>query len=254
VAELDVDLIPDFDELENQLDDEDLTKEVTFDGGGGAGGGGGGAGDGLLATLGIEAGTDIASGARGGGALGKLAGGLSSAVLLLGSVVGLLAILEPIQKAIGFLVRQVELFVVPFVSALRPVLELVQKAAVRLVQILRNPREFFSGLISTVKRALAPLINRFVRAINSTIPGANIQTVSAGGQGSIRGAGQEFESAGQTGESGAAASTLAEIGAKAATTSNPALTGLSNTLLSDDATNEALFNLANSVLGGGRTE
>jgi len=252
MAELDVDLIPDFDELENRLDDEELTKEVNVDGGGAAGGGGGGDGGGLLATLGLEAGTDIASGAGQGGALGKVAGGLSSAVVLLGSIVGFLALLEPIQQAIGFLVRQVELFVVPFVSALRPVLELVQKAAVRIVQLLRNPGEFFSGLINTVKQALAPLINNFIRAINSTVPGVNLQTLSTGSQGSLRTAGREFESVGETNQADSAFSTLVDIGAEAATQANPALIGLSNTLLSDDATNEALFNLAGSVLGGGR--
>jgi len=117
VAELDVDLIPDFDELESRLDDEELTKEVNVDGGGAGGGAGGGDG-GLLATLGLEAGTDIASGAGQGGALGKIAGGLTSTVALLGGIIGFLALLEPIQQILSFLLRQVELFIIPVVTAL----------------------------------------------------------------------------------------------------------------------------------------
>jgi len=248
MAELDVDLIPDFDELENRLDDEELTKEVNVDGGGGAGGGGGGGDGGLLATLGLEAGTDIASGAGKGGALGKIAGGLTSTVALLGGIIGFLALLEPIQQILSFLLRQVELFIIPVVTALRPVLELIQRFVVAAVRFFRNPGDFLSNIFTAIRRALASIVNSVIRTINSTIPGANFETVSTGQQGTIRDTGISRTS----GTTAGGPDTVSRVDLVRDTVQAVASTDVvRNFLISDDANKEAIKRRI-ETLGGSR--
>lgn len=182
MASTEINFIPDFDELDRQIQDEDFETEIDADvqADGGAGGGG------IVDALGLaEIGSDIGTGGgQGAGIFGSIAGSLSSVTLLLGAVVGFLALLEPIQKAVGFIVRQFELFVTPLVSALLPVLELLQEASVQLIRLFRNPDQFLSGLVNNIKRALAPLVNSIISGLNG-LPGVNIQPVSTG-QGDIR--------------------------------------------------------------------
>lgn len=264
MAELQVDLIPNFDELEGELEDEEVTKQVVVDtpgaGGGGVqeGGGDGGGGGGLLATLGAEAGTDIASGAGKGGALGRLAGGVSAIVSVLGAILGVLLLLEPIQEALGFLVRQLELLVVPLVSALRPVLEVVQKAVIRLIQFLRNPDEFLTGLVNSLRNVLAPIVNSFIDAVNQTVPGVQLDPVS-GAQGQTLRETGEFDQVSQNPRAGETQSSIARGATEAAITAvlpalAPASSSVAGFLLSDDASQERLKQQASSGsnLSGGR--
>lgn len=226
-------------DLENDLDDLEADVDVSGQQGGAVSGGGGGPGGEIAAGLGVEAGSDLATGGKKGGILGGIAGGLSKTVVLLSSVVAFLALLEPIQQAIGFLVRQFELLVVPFIASLRPLLRVVQKAVVRILDFLRNP----SSLLSAIKKGLAPFANAVVGALNN-IPGVNISPVSVSQGG---GTGKEFRATAQgQGANNNALETLAEspFGGAALGGSSAAFL-----LLSDDAKQEKDQNQSNGFLG-----
>lgn len=132
---LSVGLMADTEELENQIEDGDYEADVDVDGSGGGGGmGGGGAGGGIL----------------GGGIAGRaFAGGGATTLLGIGAVVSVLAAilsqLEPIKELIGFLVRQVELFIIPFIKPLTPILNEISEAMAKFIQFTRDPTGFLSG-------------------------------------------------------------------------------------------------------------
>lgn len=228
-------------DLENDLEQADIQADVATQQQVNVG-----EGDGLGATSVIEgaglaeAGSDIATGPNKGGLAG-LAGGISKLAIGITALVGFLALLEPVQQALGFIARQFELFIVPFIAALQPVLELLQKAAVQLIQIFRNPGDFFSGLLSQIKKALAPFANSVIRGLN-TIPGVSISTVSTG-KGEARQTG--FRSTGTQGDPVDEISR--DVAARGGFNISNAGTTVTNYLLSDDATVEKL----KSNLGGG---
>jgi len=166
-------------DLENDLEDANLEAPTGTQGtSGGAAGGGDGFGleGGLTAA---EFGSDAATGPGGGGIAGQLAGGISKAVVLLGAVVGFLALLEPVQQALSFIVRQFELAVIPLIVALRPILELIQKFAVQIIKLLRNPTQFISGIIQGITKALKPVANAIIGGLNQ-LPFVNLSPVTTG--------------------------------------------------------------------------
>jgi len=244
-------------DLENDLDDVKVEPKVSTERDEGSGGAaasgidtgravqqdGGAEGIGAEAgLLGAEAGTDVATGSGKGGALGSIAGGVGKGVALLGAIAGFLALLEPVQKAIGFIARQFELLVVPFVAALRPLLEILQQAVVRVLQFFRNP----GALLEGIKNALAPFANTIINGLNN-IPGVDIDRVQTEDtQGGFRQTGQsqrqelkEDVAEGVFGAGGNAAGAVPVIAEK-----------LTNSLISDDAFVEKLSNKLSSGKAG----
>lgn len=230
-------------DLESDLDDVKVGTTA-----GERQGAAGGAGSELAAGLGVEAGSDIASGGGKGGILGSIAGGIGKIAGLLIGIVAFLALLEPIQKAVSFLVRQFELLVVPVLVALRPFLAALQKAAVSILQLFRNPDEFLKG----IKNALAPFVNAVIGGLNN-IPGVDIQRINTDGQNRVG-----FRSTGASTQSRETAETLAESqtrtpgGGLAGIASLGFSTGFS--LISDDAAVEKVKQQLANDLGGNLLE
>lgn len=238
MAATEISFIPQFDELDQQIEDEEFQTDIQADVQAEEGGG-------IAEALGLaEIGSDIGTGGGGGaGIFGRIAGALSSTVILLGAIVGALALLEPIQQAVGFIVRQFELLVVPLVAALLPVLELLQDLAVSVIRAFRNPQQFFSGLFNGIKNALAPFVNAVIGGLNR-IPGVDIQPVTTG-QGQASQAGFR-----DTGEQAGTAGVAQDFISENLLQLTPATVGsaVTNYLLSDDA---ALEKLKNQASGSG---
>jgi len=176
--EVGVRLIPDTDQLEDDLEDADLTAGVgsTPSGAVGGGGTGGGAASLEAGVAGAEFGSDFATGKGKGGLAGGLAGISSRLTAVLGVlavIAGVLATLEGIQQGVGLIAQQLELFVVPFITLLTPVLEDLNQAVIRLTKFLRNPTSVFGGDQSG-------LISDFETAGTSTAGGNAGNALSAG--------------------------------------------------------------------------
>lgn len=179
--------IPDLDELEEQVNEDGelvIDAQVDTEGGGGMRGGDdatdstGTGGGGTMFGLAAEAGSDVATGGgKGSGMLGGILGGISKMTLLLGAVVAGLAMLEPIQAALGGILRVLEIFVVPLAMALSPLVNALSRVATDMVQFFRNPGESIAGAIKTVMEGV---INALIGALNA-IPGVNISKVNFGG-------------------------------------------------------------------------
>lgn len=178
--------IPDLDDMEDKINDEgDLVLEADVDAsGGGTTSAGGddatdaGGGGGLTAGLAAEAGTDVATGGGpGAGAMGGMLGGISKIALGIGAIVGLLAMLEPIQEALGGVLRILEIFVVPLAMALSPLVNALSRVVTDMVQFFRNPGESIAGAIRNVMEGV---INALIGALNA-IPGVDISKVDFGG-------------------------------------------------------------------------
>lgn len=182
-------------DLEQDLEDAELTAGTDLTG---AGGGTGGGGDGVgteAAFAGAELGADAASPKQG---ITGLIGGIGKIGGALIAIAGLLVLLEPIQETLGLILRQFELFVVPFIAALTPLIEVVQKTVAQLIQIFRNPTDFIRGLVNGLLQAIQPFVNAVINALN-IIPGLNFNPVSLGGDGQARTAtGQPAASTGST--------------------------------------------------------
>jgi len=154
--------IPDLDELEDQVNDQGnlvIDAEVDTQGGQGSGVGaageatdsGGGGGSGAMLGLAAEAGSDVATGGgQGAGMMGGLLGGISKMTLLLGAAVGFLALLEPVQAALGGLLRIFEILVVPLVMSLTPLIQSLSNVVTDIVRFFRNPGESIAGAIRNV--------------------------------------------------------------------------------------------------------
>lgn len=173
-------LIPDLDKLEEMAQDGDVTIPVQPEDGRRTSGGdeatdssGGG---GMMGPLmGVEAGSDMASGGgKGSGMLGGLMGGISKMTVLLGAVVGLLLLLEPIQAALGGIMRILELVVVPFVAALSPVIQGLTDLVTQAIQFFRDPTK---GIGKVIRQVVQSLGNALIGALNQ-IPGVNVKPLS----------------------------------------------------------------------------
>jgi len=184
-------LIPDLDRLEEMAEDGDVKIPVEPEDGrrtaggdegtdstGPSGGGGGGGFAGPI--LGAELGSDVASGGgKGSGLAGGLLGGLSKMTVLLGAVVGLLLLLEPIQAALGGILRVLEIAIVPVVAALSPVIQGLTELVTQAVAFFRNPSK---GLGKVIRRVVQSLGNALIGALNQ-IPGVNVKPLSLGDTG-----------------------------------------------------------------------
>jgi len=149
-----------------------------------SGPGGGGGGFGTL--LGVEAGSDVASGGgKGSGMLGGLLGGISKMTLALSAVVGLLLLLEPIQAALGGILRVLELAVVPFVAALSPVIQGLSQLVTKAIGFFRNPSQ---GIGKVIRGVVQSLGNAIIGALNQ-IPGVNVKPLNLTGDGPAPGEG-----------------------------------------------------------------
>jgi len=182
--------ILDLDELEEQAQNGEIRVPVS--GGDSRGGGvgsdegtdssGPGGGGGLGGILGVEDGTDIASGGgKGSGMLGGMLGGISKMVVLLGAVVGLLLMLEPIQAALGGVLRILELAVVPFVAALTPVINSLTKLVTKALAFFRDPTQ---GIGKVIRQVVQSLGNAIIGALNQ-IPGVNVKPLSLTSEGKV---------------------------------------------------------------------
>lgn len=195
MAGVPIDFIPNFEDLQDELEDEDFEAEVDLQGEGtGTGGAGGGSGGGAMSgLLGAEAGSDIATGPGGAGLAGRAAGGggasagalaggaaILAVVALLAVAVAFLAKLEPIQQAVGFIMRMFELAVIPFVAALGPVMAKIEEGMGKLIQAFNNPDKFASKIGQSIKRILAQVANSIIGVLNS-VPGVNMSPVNVPG-------------------------------------------------------------------------
>lgn len=179
----------DFDEVKEELEDEEFTKEVQMQPtgqAGAAGGGGGGDGAGGILTeafLGGEIGADVGNPATGiTGALGGLSSAMMALLGVLTVAVGFLALLEPVQQALGFIMRQFELMIIPLVVALMPLMEALRDFAVQVLKFFQNPRQFVSNMVNGLMRALAPVVNAVIAGLNM-LPGVDIAPVTVPGGG-----------------------------------------------------------------------
>lgn len=174
--------IPDLDELEDQVNQDGsitvpVNAEAESGGGSGLNGGPGGdegtdaGGSGAMAGLAVEAGSDMATGGgEGAGMMGGMMGGLSKGALAGGAIAGLLLMLEPIQAALGGILRILELFVVPLAAALTPVAQGLATIVTDLIRFFRDPGESIGKAIGNVFRGV---VNALIGAMNQ-IPGVNI--------------------------------------------------------------------------------
>lgn len=169
--------IPDLDELEEQVNqDGSITVPVEADASASAGPGGdegtdAGMGGPAMGGLAVEAGSDMATGGgKGSGMMGGMMGGLSKGALAAGAVAGLLLMLEPIQAALGGILRILELFVVPLAAALTPVAQGLASIVTDMIRFFRDPGESIGKAIGNVFRGV---VNALIGAMNQ-IPGINI--------------------------------------------------------------------------------
>lgn len=184
-------LIPDLDQLEEMAQDGEVRIPVKGEDSRRTRGGDGatdssGAGGGMGGLLGLEAGTDVASGGGpGSGMLGGLVGGISKMVVAIGAVVGLLLLLEPIQAALGGILRVLELAVVPFVAALSPVIQGLTQLVTKAIAFFRNPSQ---GIGKVIRGVVQSLGNAIIGALNQ-IPGVNVRPLNLTGDGPAPGEG-----------------------------------------------------------------
>lgn len=155
-------------DLENDLQQADITGGLDLDTEGGAATGGGAGGIAEAAGL-AEIGSDIGSGAGGAGIAGRLSGALAgisaplvALVGLLTVAVGFLALLEPVQQALSFIVSQFELLIIPFISLLTPVLQKLNEFMVEALKFFRNPTGtlFGNDTTSTFETAGSSSVSR----------------------------------------------------------------------------------------------
>ena len=195
-------LIPDLEDLEKRAQEGEVRIPVSGQDGRTASGdegtdstGAGGIGGPLL---GMEAGSDIASGGgKGSGMLGGLMGGISKIALGVTAIVGILAMLEPIQAVLSGIMRILEFAVVPLAMALSPLINAMMEMVTKLTQFLRDP---VSGITSAIKSVVQSLGNAIIGGLNQ-IPGVNIKPLRLKGQEAPPGAGIQ-DTSGSTGREG----------------------------------------------------
>lgn len=156
-----VGFMPDFDELERKIQEQDFETEVTVD-----------AEDTPMGGMGADTG-GTAEGGQGGGGGGaggmagimEMLGGMSKRLMAILGVVGVLAMLEPIQQMIGLLVRILEIAVLPLVVMLVTLLEPFIMAFMRVIPGLMS---FFSDPAAKLESlffAVADRIGQFITDI-----------------------------------------------------------------------------------------
>lgn len=189
--QLDVGLIANVDDLERQVEQGEYSAEVDVSGGAAGPAGGGGQQEGLESIIG--GGTAGA----GGGILGGMSATLTAVLGAITAAVGFLASLEPIQALVGGIFRQIELLTARIISTLSPIMNIVGKLMQKIFQVIRNPKEFFSTLLSNLKTFVAKIANSLISAVN-VVPGVNVPTISTGGYQSFGGGGRRFETQGRS--------------------------------------------------------
>lgn len=168
--------IPDLDELEEQVNqDGSITVPVEADASASSGRGGDEGTDAGMGPatggLAVEAGSDMATGGgQGSGLAGGMMGGLSKGTLAAGAIAGIALMLEPIQAALGGILRVLELFVVPLAAALTPVAQGLSNIVTDMIRFFRDPGESIGRAIGNIFRGV---VNALIGAMNQ-IPGINI--------------------------------------------------------------------------------
>lgn len=148
VKELGVGFLPQFDELQRDLEQEDFSAEVEMQGPGGPGGGTGGRGIGV-------------------GGFGRLAG-------LLGSII---ALLEPIKQVLDLVANILLRTLAPVFRALQPTIQLLQDVMLGIGRFLSGDltlEEIIDSVLTQIVRALKQVANQFVTGISRDIPGVTL--------------------------------------------------------------------------------
>jgi len=151
-------LVPDFDQLKQDMEGEDLSMQVDMQG---DGGGAGGAAGGLLGGGG--GGSGGGKGKGGGKGIMGMLGGMSKALMGILGVVGILAMLKPVTEFVGLIVRILEIAILPLLALLmvllRPFIRLFMKFIPALLSWIESFdfNKMIDALINGLKSALNTL-------------------------------------------------------------------------------------------------
>jgi len=151
---LSIGFIPNFDELEEMMENEELEKEVTLtseeDG---------------LGDAATDMSGDAQTGSGGGGGLAGAAEPLmamSGSLAKLVSIAAVLLMLEPIQQTLGLIMRILEISILPvmilLITILRPFIQSFMRLIPPLMEFARNPTQGLKGIIDMMLGNLQTLL------------------------------------------------------------------------------------------------
>lgn len=188
-----IDLIPNFEELESELDNKSFNKEVDIsgDGTGGAGGGAQGQGGMLSGLFGIEAGSDIATGGgKGSGLMGGMGGG--GMMAMLGKMAALVGVgmiiakavsgLPQIQAIMDMINTAIQLTLMPFVNMLftflKPILIDLIKLMPKWLAFWQNPVQNLMALATFIGDKVGEFFMRLPGMLVNAIMGLPEKVIS----------------------------------------------------------------------------